>query len=347
MMHEPKKLLYKTFTREERGSLLGYSLFIAGAHLLGWGALVWLSIGRPQLLALGALAYGFGLRHAFDADHIAAIDNVTRKLLSDGANPLGTGFYFSLGHSSVVFAVAVGLGLFAQGAVAGLSVRLAHIGGVIGTAISGVCLLLIGIMNLVVLIRLWRGRSHGAAPAAALDSEGARIPRTESPPGGLLTRLFGRFLGTISRSRQMYAVGALFGLGFDTASEIALLALSAASIARGWPLGAAMTLPILFAAGMGLIDTSDGVLMAKAYAWSSRGRRRGGTYNLAVTALSVCLALVIGTIELAHLPTSLLAHIDMWTVGAAITVLFGLIWLAAAAVQARRQRRLDRSADEL
>ena len=336
-MHDRKKPLYKTFNREERGSLLVYSLFIAGAHLLGWGALIWLSIGRPQLLALGALAYGFGLRHAFDADHIAAIDNVTRKLLSDGTNPLGTGFYFSLGHSSVVFAVAVVLGIFAQGAFSGLSVRLAHLGGVVGTLISGVCLLLIGIMNLVVLIRLVRGRSLGSLHSTPPESEETDPSATAGPPGGLLTRLFGRFLRSISRSRQMYVVGALFGLGFDTVSEIALLALSAASIARGWPLVAAATLPILFAAGMGLVDTIDGVLMAKAYAWSSRSR--SGGYNLVVTGLSVCVALVIGAVELSRLPTSLIAHIDMWTVGAAITVLFALIWLVAAAMRVRERRR--------
>jgi len=251
------------------------------------------------MLGLGGLAYAFGLRHAFDADHISAIDNTTRKLLQEGKKPLGVGFFFSLGHSTVVFVIALALGFATQFVVSNVisaNGELKSVGGLIGTGVSGVFLLLIGIVNLIILLdilKVFRRMRAGAYDRPSLEHE--------LVAGGLLTRLFGRLFRLITHSWQMYLVGFLFGLGFDTASEISFLAISAGAAAQHIPIYALISLPLIFAAGMSLMDTADGAFMSQAYSWAFSNPVRKVFYNLTVTALSVFVALFVGLFELSQL----------------------------------------------
>ncbi len=273
---------------------------VAVLHVIGWGMMLLLVAPRyPVMLGLGGLAYAFGLRHAFDADHISAIDNTTRKLLQEGKKPLGVGFFFSLGHSTVVFLIAVALGFATQFVVSNVisaNGQLKSVGGLIGTGVSGVFLLLIGIVNLIILLdilKLFRRMRAGEYDRDALEHE--------LVAGGLLTRLFGRLFRLITHSWQMYLVGFLFGLGFDTASEISFLAISAGAAAQHIPIYALISLPLIFAAGMSLMDTADGAFMSQAYSWAFSNPVRKVFYNLTVTALSVFVALFVGLFELSQL----------------------------------------------
>jgi high-affinity nickel-transport protein len=273
---------------------------VALLHLAGWGIMLLLVAPHyPVMLGLGGLAYAFGLRHAFDADHIAAIDNTTRKLLQEGQKPLGVGFFFSLGHSTVVFLIALALGIATQFVVRNVvnaNGQLKNLGGLLGTGVSGVFLLLIGILNLFILldiVRLFRRMRAGEYDRHSLEHE--------LVAGGLLTRLFGRLFKMITHSWQMYLVGFLFGLGFDTASEISFLAISAGAAAQRIPLYALIALPLIFAAGMSLMDTADGAFMSHAYSWAFSNPVRKVFYNLTVTALSVFVALFVGAVELTQL----------------------------------------------
>ena len=278
------------FERGERNRLAGFFAGVGVLHVAGWGLLLAASAGRPTILALGGLAYTFGLRHAFDADHIAAIDNTTRKLLQEGRKPVGVGFFFSLGHSTVVFLIAAALGLTVKWVVDG---QLRSVGGLVGTVVSGVFLILIGLLNLVILlgiVRVYRKLRSGA-----YDDQSLELDLTA---GGLMSRIFGRLFRVISHSWQMYPIGFLFGLGFDTASEVAILAISAGAAANGLPFVAVIALPLIFAAGMSLMDTADGAFMAKAYSWAFTSPIRKVFYNLTMTSLSVFVALFVGVLEL-------------------------------------------------
>src|SRR5947209_9636173 len=262
---------------------------VALLHLVGWGIMLLLVAPRyPVMLGLGGLAYAFGLRHAFDADHISAIDNTTRKLLQEGKKPLGVGFFFSLGHSTVVFLIALALGVATQFVVTNLvnaNGELKNLGGLIGTGVSGIFLLLIGILNLIILLdilRLFRRMREVQYDRDSLEHE--------LVAGGLLTRIFGRLFKLITRSWQMFPIGFLFGLGFDTASEVSLLAISAGAAAQHLPLYAVISLPLIFAAGMSLMDTADGAFMSRAYAWAFARPIRKVFYNLTVTSLPVFVA---------------------------------------------------------
>src|SRR5947209_11152734 len=273
---------------------------VALLHVIGWGMMLLLVAPRyPVMLGLGGLAYAFGLRHAFDADHISAIDNTTRKLLQAGKKPLGVGFFFSLGHSTVVFLIALALGFATQFVVSNVisaNGELKSVGGLIGTGVSGIFLLLIGIVNLIILLdilKLFRRMRAGAYDRPSLEHE--------LVAGGLLTRVFGRLFKLITHSWQMYLVGFLFGLGFDTASEISFLAISAGAAAQHIPIYALISLPLIFAAGMSLMDTADGAFMSRAYAWAFSNPVRKVFYNLTVTALSVFVALFVGLIEVAQI----------------------------------------------
>src|SRR5438876_9388730 len=273
---------------------------VALLHLVGWGIMLVLVAPRyPLMLGLGGLAYIYGLRHAFDADHISAIDNTTRKLLQEGKKPLGVGFFFSLGHSTVVLLIAVALGIatqFVQTSVVNENGQLKSVGGLIGTGVSGAFLLLIGILNLIILldiIKLFRRMKAGDYDRQSLEHE--------LVAGGLLTRVFGRLFRLIGHSWQMYLVGFLFGLGFDTASEISLLAISAGAAAQHLPLYALIALPVIFAAGMSLMDTADGAFMSRAYSWAFSNPIRKVFYNLTVTGLSVFVALFVGLVELSQI----------------------------------------------
>jgi high-affinity nickel-transport protein len=327
-----------SFDPGERRRLFGFFGLVALIHLIGWGALLTYGFGHPAFIALGGLAYTFGLRHAFDADHIAAIDNTTRKLLQDRQRPIGVGFFFSLGHSTVVFLIALGLGFVARWIVQGVVSdhgRLHSLGGLIGTSVSGLFLVLIGILNLIILldiVRVYRRMRAGEYDRASLQ--------TELVAGGIMTRVFGRFFRAIGRSWQMYPVGFLFGLGFDTASEVALLAISAGAAASGLPFQAVLSLPVIFAAGMSLMDTADGAFMSKAYSWAFSNPIRKVFYNLTVTSLSVLVALCVGLIELFQILVQVLglrggvfdaiARFDLLgKAGFLIVGLFVVTWLVA------------------
>ena len=289
-----------TSTSSVSWRLTGLFGSVALLHVVGWGMMLLLVAPRfPVMLGLGGLAYAFGLRHAFDADHISAIDNTTRKLLQEGKKPLGVGFFFSLGHSTVVFLIALALGFATQFVVSNVisaNGELKSVGGLIGTGVSGVFLLLIGIVNLIILLdilKLFRRMRAGEYDRDALEHE--------LVAGGLLTRLFGRLFRLITHSWQMYLVGFLFGLGFDTASEISFLAISAGAAAQHIPIYALISLPLIFAAGMSLMDTADGAFMSQAYSWAFSNPVRKVFYNLTVTALSVFVALFVGLFELSQL----------------------------------------------
>jgi high-affinity nickel-transport protein len=332
----------------ERKRLAGFAGAVGLLHVAGWALLLIYGGGHPGFLALGGLAYTFGLRHAFDADHISAIDNTTRKLLQSGRKPVGVGFFFSLGHSTVVFLIAVALGLAVRWIVQGVvsdNGELRNIGGAVGTMVSGGFLVLIGILNLVVLIdivRVYSRMQRGEYDRAGLEHE--------LLTGGVMTRLFGRIFRMIEHSWQMYPVGFLFGLGFDTASEVALLAISAGAAAQGLPFGAVISLPLIFAAGMSLMDTADGAFMSKAYSWAFASPIRKVFYNLTVTSLSVFVALFVGVVELAQILIHVLdlhgrvadaiAGFDfIGRAGYLIVAAFVVTWVAAFVIY--RVRRID------
>ena len=289
-------LMRDSFDRGERRRLAGFFGGVGLLHVAGWGLLFAVAAGQPTILALGGLAYTFGLRHAFDADHISAIDNTTRKLLQDGRKPVGVGFFFSLGHSTVVFIIAAALGLTVKwivDGVAGNGGQLRSIGGMLGTVVSGGFLVLIGVLNLVILLDIVR--VYRRLKAGGYDDQSLELDLTA---GGVMSRIFGRLFRVIRHSWQMYPIGFLFGLGFDTASEVAILAISAGAAAKGLPFVAVIALPLIFAAGMSLMDTADGAFMAKAYSWAFTSPIRKVFYNLTMTSLSVFVALFIGGIEL-------------------------------------------------
>ena len=290
------RALADSFDRGERIRLGAFFGGVGLLHVAGWGLLLTYGLGHPAFLALGGLAYTFGLRHAFDADHISAIDNTTRKLLQDGRKPVGVGFFFSLGHSTVVFLIAGALGLTVKWLIDGVvsdGGQLRAIGATIGTLVSGGFLVAIGVMNLVILldiVRVYRRMRAGGYDRQSLEHELAT--------GGFMARFFGRLFRLIEHSWQMYPIGFLFGLGFDTASEVAVLAISAGAAAKGLPFLAVISLPLIFAAGMSLMDTADGAFMAKAYSWAFASPIRKVFYNLTMTSLSVFVALFVGVVEL-------------------------------------------------
>ena len=343
-----REVIAGSFDRGERRRLAGFFGAVGVLHAAGWGLLLVYGASHPGFLALGGLAYTFGLRHAFDADHISAIDNTTRKLLQTGKKPVGTGFFFSLGHSTVVLLIALALGFAVKSivqSVVGDSGQLREIGGAVGTLVSGGFLVLIGLVNLVVLldiVRVYRRMRRGEFDRNALEHE--------LLSGGLMTRIFGRVFRLIDHSWHMYPIGFLFGLGFDTASEVALLAISAGAAAQGLPFTAVVSLPLIFAAGMSLMDTIDGAFMSKAYSWAFTSPIRKVFYNLTVTSLSVFVALFVGVIELVqiliqafHLRGGVFDWVARFNfVGAAgyvIVVAFVVAWACAFAIY--KVRRID------
>jgi len=306
---------------------------VGALHVAGWGLLVYYARTSPALIGLGTLAYTFGLRHAFDADHIAAIDNTTRKFLQDGKRSYGVGFFFSLGHSSVVFALAAGLG-FATSSVRQRIPSFRHWGGPVGTGVSGAFLLAIGVLNLLVLVDvvgIFREMRRGELDEERLET---RLLDRGLMSRGVLKRLGDR----IHASWQMFPLGVLFGLGFDTATEVGLLAISAGAAGRHMPFAAVLALPLLFAAGMSLLDTADGAFMSHAYGWAFANPVRKVYYNITVTALSVTVALGVGGIELLQLVVKA-AWLDVNRLGYVIVAMFILTWGVSAVVW--RARRIE------
>jgi high-affinity nickel-transport protein len=339
-------------TRSDWRSLGGMAGVVLLLHVVGWGVLV--GVVAPQQLTLGTsgvfgiglgvTAYVLGMRHAFDADHIAAIDNTTRALLVPGRaserRPLSVGFWFSLGHSSVVFVlcalIAAGARALAAQVGSDSSVFTAVL-GTVGTGVSGLFLYLIGILNLAVLVgvvRVFRQMRRGDFDEAALE---ARLADR-----GLLNRVLGRVTRAVRKPRHMYPVGVLFGLGFDTATEVSLLILAGGAAAFALPWYAILTLPVLFAAGMSLLDGLDGVFMNVAYGWAFSRPVRKVYYNITVTALSVAVALLIGTIELVSIvterlgitsgPLAVIGDVALDSVGYVVVGLFVVTWVLAVTV---------------
>jgi high-affinity nickel-transport protein len=341
------------FSRDEVVRLLGLFGFVAALHVAGFGLFYYynsqpqfhsLGDGKGNLVFAGAatLAYGFGLRHAFDADHISAIDDTTRYLLQKGKQPLGVGFFFSLGHSSIVLALSIGIA-FATKAASRFQASFSSTGGIVGTLVSATFLYLIAALNLVVLVgivKMWRKAKVGAYQPEELDVLLANR--------GFLNRIFrGRYNKFINHSWQMYPVGVLFGLGFDTATEVGFLGLSATAAVgvnnsgTTLPPLAILSLPLLFAAGMSLMDTFDGVFMTKAYGWAFVTPIRKIFYNITTTGLSIFVAFVIGSIEVVGLlsdkldlsgqPWDFIAGIDINLAGRVIVAIFLLVWIGAVA----------------
>ncbi len=285
--------LFDDSPRAHRGKTAALYALLGGANILSWGWAWLLFADRPALLGTALLAYVFGIRHAVDADHIAAIDNVVRKLMQEDKRPVSAGFFFALGHSTIVILACIGIALTAS-ALQGGPFR--AVGSEIGTAVSAVFLLGIGLINILILKDVWR--SFRQARRGSLEQSASEA---DVLGGGLFSRLCGPLFRAISRSWHMYPLGALFGLGFDTATEVGLLSISAAEAAQGLSLGAVLVFPALFTAGMALVDTTDSVLMSEAYGWAFVHPVRKLWYNLTITAASVAVALFIGGIEAAGL----------------------------------------------
>jgi high-affinity nickel-transport protein len=331
---------------ERRGARIMLGAIVA-LNLGGWGIFA-LAI-LPRHFRYGGLGIGLGVaftawtlgcRHAFDADHIAAIDNATRKLMADGKRPLGTGFFFALGHSSVVLVVGTGITIAAKSvfhAVVTPSSTFATAGGVAGTAMSATFLWLIAGMNLVVfagIYRVFSGMRRGEF------SEGELERQLEAR--GLMYRFFGRWMRSIRHARQLYFVGFVFGIGFDTATEVLLLAGTAAAATQGLPWYAVLALPLLFAGGLTLFDSIDGFFMNTAYGWAFARPVRKVYYNLTITGLSVAVAFLVGGIEIVGLLSTELhlhgwfgdamANFDLNTAGFLVAGLFVGVWAIALAV---------------
>ena len=336
------------FSAREWRSIFGMSGFVLLLHLVGWGVLVFAvapaeyQLGSTGVLGVGVglTAYMLGVRHAFDADHIASIDNTTRKLVGEGKSSVSAGFWFSLGHSSVVFVASL---LLVAGvrSVAGIvqneNNEIGQTLGLVGTLVAGAFLLLIGLMNLgaaIGILGVFRRMRAGEYDEAELEHH--------LHNRGFLARVLGRVTRRVSRPWHLYPVGLLMGLGFDTATQVALLVLAAGSAAFVLPWYAILVLPVLFAAGMSLFDTADGVLMSRAYGWAFLKPIRKVFYNLTVTVLSVTVALVIGLLVLIGLlvdrlgleagPLVWIASFDLEFVGFAVVGLFVVTWALALAV---------------
>ncbi len=322
-----------------RSRIAGLYALIAAFNVVAWIAAFVAFHHRPLLLGTGLLAYGFGLRHAVDADHIAAIDNVTRKLLQEERRPVSIGFFFALGHSTVVLIVAALLAA-TSGALRSRFGGMAAVGNLLGTLMSASVLFMLAGINLVILRDVWRSfrrlREGSGFDAADLD-------RLLAGPG-VFARLFRPVFHVVSRSWHMFPVGFLFGLGFDTATEIGLLGLSATEAAKGLSVWSVLVFPALFAAGMTLVDTTDGVLMLGAYEWAFVRPIRRVYYNLTITLVSVIVALLVGGIEafgligeelslkggVWRLLDVLNSHFDM--LGFVVIGVFVASWVVSAAV---------------
>jgi high-affinity nickel-transport protein len=319
-----------------RGKIVALYAILIVANLGVWGCAIAAFGGDVVLLGTALLAYGLGLRHAVDADHIAAIDNVTRKLMQEGKRPLGVGFFFALGHSTVVIVAGSAIALTAGGLQSRFP-GLIESGSALGTAISAAFLLAIGALNGAVLVAIWR-LLHGSVRAGDQSQHQLEVILARR---GLFARLFRRLFGLIGRSWHMYPLGLLFGLGFDTASEIGLLGIAASEAAKGLSVGSILVFPALFTAGMSLIDATDGVLMLGAYGWAFADPSRKLYYNLAVTGISVVVAVMVGGIEALGLLADKLGFVggpweaiaaaagEIGMLGYAIVVLFIVTWFVS------------------
>jgi len=344
---EPKTNVATRFDRTDWTTVAMIGTVVLLLHVFGWGVLIFgvapqhITLGSAGVfgVGLGVTAYLLGVRHAFDADHIAVIDNTTRKLVGEGRRSLSAGFWFSLGHSSVVFGLAFLLALGVRalvGPVQDEGSPMLQTLGLVGSLVAGTFLILIGLTNLFAVVgiaKVFRQMRSGELDEAELERQ--------LENRGFLARLLGRFMRRVSKPWHLYPVGLLMGLGFDTATQVALLVLAAGTAAFTLPWYAILVLPVLFAAGMSLFDALDGIFMARAYGWAFLKPVRKVYYNLTVTLLSVIVALVIGVIVLAGLladrlgletgPLAAVGSLDLQFVGYMIVGLFVAVWLAAVA----------------
>jgi high-affinity nickel-transport protein len=325
----------------------GMAAAIIGLNVLGWGMLTAALGGHYHIskttvfgVGTGALAYTLGMRHAFDADHIAAIDNTTRKLVNEGKRPLSVGFFFSLGHSSVVFILAVLLNFGIRDLddqVKNSGSHLQYTANIVGTCVSGFFLFLIAAFNVIILtgiVKVFREMRAGAYNDEELEEQLNKR--------GLMNRFLGPLARRVDTPWKMYPIGFLFGLGFDTATEVALLVLAGTAVVGGLPFYAILSLPVLFAAGMSLFDTADGCFMNFAYDWAFARPVRKVYYNMTITGLSVFVAVFIGAVELLGLLAqdanlngsvwSFLENFNINTAGFVIVGVFVVTWLIALAV---------------
>jgi high-affinity nickel-transport protein len=304
-----------------------FALLVAG-NVAAWAwALITLR-DAPILLGTAVLAYSFGLRHAFDADHIAAIDNVTRKLMQKGKRPVAVGFFFSLGHSTIVVALSIAIAVAAT-ALQSKFDSVTSIGGVVGTLISALFLFAIAIANIIVLISIYRAFQTVKNGGVFVDEDLDLVLSNR----GFMSRLFRRFFRLIECSWQMYPLGVLFGLGFDTATEVGLLGISASQASQGLSIWSALIFPALFTAGMSLMDTTDSAVMVCVYAWAFVKPVRKLHYNLVVTVISVVVALVIGGVEaLALIGDKFGLEGPIWGAIASVSDNFGTLGYAIVAL---------------
>jgi high-affinity nickel-transport protein len=339
-------------TGREWGRLVAMFTFILAINAAGWGIYIlavmphhfdYKGVGGSRGLGVGLgvaiTAWFLGSRHAFDADHISCIDNTTRKLMADGKRPLASGFFFSLGHATIIVAVGAGITIAARavfGAVVNPSSAYETAGGTAGTLLSAGFLYLIAVLNLIVLsgiVKVFRDMRRGSYSELELEAQ--------LQARGLMYRFFGRFMRSINHTWQLYFVGMVFGIGFDTATEVVLLAATAYAAIQGLPYYAVLALPLLFSGGLTLLDTLDGCFMNFAYGWAFARPVRKVYYNLVITALSIGAAFIIGTIEIlgilaneVHLHGafwSLMANFNINVAGFCIAGLFVAVWAAALA----------------
>lgn len=349
MQAHPFRLIASIFNDEatdvRRKTVALYAILIAANA----GAWIWALAAfrdHPVLLASAVLAYTLGLRHAVDADHIAAIDNVTRKLMAEGKRPVAVGFFFSLGHSTVVTLMSIGIAI-AAAALQSHFGEMKAVGGLIGTSVSALFLFLLAFFNLLILASVWRA-FRAVKRGETLRAQDLDLLLNER---GVLARWFRPLFRLASRSWHLFPMGLLFGLGFDTATEVALFGLSAAEAAKGVPFWTIMVFPALFTAGMSLVDTTDGILMLGAYGWAFTKPIRKLYYNMTITLVSVIVAVVIGGIEaLGLIADKLGLEGGLWDVVGALNAHFGMLgyviigvfvlsWLVSMVVY--RVRRYD------
>jgi nickel/cobalt transporter (NiCoT) family protein len=358
---------WRSFTRAERARIGAMLVTIVAVNALGWGIFALTILphhfrydGLGIGIGVAVTAWTLGLRHAFDADHIAAIDNATRKLMADGGRPLGSGFFFALGHASVIMVVGVGITFAAKAvfnAVVTPTSPLYSAGGVAGTVLSASFLWMIAALNLVVLVGIvgvFRDMRRGVYDEEELEAQ--LLAR------GFMNRFFGRIINSIEHTWQLFFVGFLFGIGFDTATEVLLLGGTAAAATEGLPWYAVLTLPLLFAGGMMLCDSIDGIFMNFAYGWAFARPVRKVYYNIIITALSIGVAFLVGGIEFVGLLSSelhlhgwlgdYLAGVNLNTVGYLVAGLFVFVWAVAVTVwrfgkvEARWEAAAARSAEQ-
>ncbi len=329
-----------------RGKISALYAILIAANILAWAWALTIFNNHPLLLGTSLLAYSFGLRHAFDADHIAAIDNVTRKLMQEGKRPVAAGFFFSLGHSTVVVVLTIAIAATAAAARSSFD-SLKDIGSIIGTGVSALFLFTIAVANTIVLNAVWRSIRENKRGGRSVDVDLNRVLANR----GLIARLSQNLFRIVRSSWHLYPIGFLFGLGFDTATEVGLLGISAAEAAKGVSLWSVLVFPALFTAGMSLVDITDGILMLGAYGWAFDKPIRKLYYNFTITFVSVVIALVVGGIEMMGLLAGRLnLQGGLWdtvialndrfsTLGYIIIGIFLLGWLVSVAIY--RFKRYD------